>query len=39
MICLDTDGRVRVVDPASGAVTDTLDLPPLRQLAARSSSS
>jgi hypothetical protein len=35
VLCLDTDGRVRVVDPASGAVTDTLDLPPLRQLAAR----
>jgi hypothetical protein len=35
LMCLDTDGRVRVVDPASGAVTDTLDLPPLRQLAGR----
>jgi hypothetical protein len=35
VLCLDTDGRVRVVDPATGAVTDTLDLPPLRQLAAR----
>jgi hypothetical protein len=35
VLCLDTDGRVRVVDPASGGVTDTLDLPPLRQLAAR----
>jgi hypothetical protein len=35
VLCLDTDGRVRVVDPATGVVTDTLDLPPLRQLAAR----
>ena len=35
VLCLDTNGRVRVVDPATGAVTDTLDLPPLRQLAAR----
>ena len=35
LVCLDTNGRVRVVDPASGVVTDTLDLPPLRQLAAR----
>jgi hypothetical protein len=35
LLCLDTDGRVCVVDPASGAVTDTLDLPPLRQLVGR----
>jgi hypothetical protein len=38
VLCLDTAGRVRVVDPASGAVTDTLELPPLRQIAARVSS-
>jgi hypothetical protein len=35
LFCLDTDGRVRVADPTTGEVTDTLDLPPLRQLAAR----
>ena len=35
LFCLDTGGRVRVVDPATGAVADTLELPPLRQLAAR----
>jgi hypothetical protein len=34
VLCLDTDGRVRVVDPASGSVTDTLDLPRLRQISA-----
>jgi hypothetical protein len=35
LLCVDTNGLVRVVDPASGTVTDTLDLPPVRQLAAR----
>ncbi|HYJ75213.1 MAG TPA: hypothetical protein VEV65_06395 [Kineosporiaceae bacterium] len=35
LFCLDADGRVRVVDPASGTTVDTLDLPPVRQLAAR----
>ncbi len=35
LFCLDTGGRVRVVDPTTGTVADTLDLPPLRQLAAR----
>jgi hypothetical protein len=35
VLCVDTGGRVRVVDPAAGRVTDTLDLPPVRQLAVR----
>jgi len=35
LFCLDTDGRVRVLDPATGNLTATLDLPPLRQLALR----
>jgi hypothetical protein len=35
LLCLDTNGRVRIVDPSTGSVAQTLALPPLRQLAVR----
>ena len=35
ILCVDTDGRLRVVDPSSGAVTDSPALPPLSRLAVR----
>jgi hypothetical protein len=35
LFCLDTNGRVCIVDPTTGGVAQTLDLPPLRQLAVR----